>query len=58
MCFDGEKLSSTIHVDIAFYLVDFIKDIAVGDIVKLRCSLCFIDSTQSLVLIGETVESI
>ena len=58
MCFDGERLSSTIHVNIAFYLVDFIKDIAIGDVVKLRCSLCFVDSTQSLILIGEAVEGI
>jgi hypothetical protein len=50
-CFDGNNISSTLHVRVPTDMVDTIKRIPIGNITKPKCSLGYSQTIQTLLLV-------
>lgn len=45
----------TVHIVVSLHLMNILKEIPTGNTIKLKCSLGYIERTQSLILIAEEV---
>ena len=50
-CFDGDDISSTLHVRVPNDIVESVKNIPTGNMLKFKCSLGYSQSMHTLLLV-------